>query len=207
MIPRCRRDDVGQSAISYAKAFPDSKIHSFEPVPETFAQLSEALRPYPNVVAHNIALSNHSGTVVMTAIGTLTGNKIVDAATAGSKPGAAPNTVVVPSETGASFVARHGITRVSFLKIDAEGHDFDVLLGFVPVLGQVDFVQVEASMNVYNKVHVPFRVLEDLLRHQGFLLFRFYDQAFEAGRGGRPVMRRVNPVFINASLVDMPKAR
>jgi FkbM family methyltransferase len=174
-------------------------------VPETFAQLAEAMRPYPNVIAHNMALSSRAGTARMAVVGTSTGNHLV-------KPGAkATNAnaqiVDVVSETGATFAERHGISRISFLKIDAEGHEFDVLLGFVGLFPQIDFVQVEASMNPYNKTHVPFRIMEDFLRHQDFLLFRFYDQAFEAGRGGRPVLRRTNPVFIKASLVDLPRAR
>jgi hypothetical protein len=38
--------------------------------------------------------------------------------------------------------------------------------------------------------------------HFGFLLFNIYEPMQEFKRGGRPVLRRTNPVFINARLVD-----
>lgn len=187
----------GQSVTAYAAMYPDAVIHAFEPVPQSFRQLSAAIAPYPNVTAHHMALSSASGTLTMSAAGADARNRVL--------PGAAPEpgkTVAVPALPGHVMVDRLGCSSISFLKIDTEGHDFDVLLGFAPVLARVDFVEVEAAMNPYNRTHVPFRILEDFLRHAGFLLFRLYEQMLEFKKGGRPVLRRTNPVFINARLVD-----
>lgn len=190
--------NVGQSCVSYARSFPDADIYAFEPVPAAFEQLCLATASIPKIKTHNIALGSKPGIVRMKAVGTSTMNKIVlGPLTEG------PNYVDVQAEQGHEIARKLAINSISYLKIDTEGFDLEVLVGFRPILSQVDFVQVEASMNPYNKAHVPFRALEDFLRENGFLLFKFYEQCLEFGRGGRPILRRSNPLFINARLVDL----
>ena len=186
--------NVGQSTLSYAAAAPSARIHSFEPVPRSYAGLLERTAKIGQISCWNMALGAARGRARMTGRETSTGNKILAAP--------APGTIEITVETGAAFCAWQETDKISFLKIDTEGHDLAVLQGFGETLRQVDFVQVEAAMNPYNTTHVPFRALEDHLRAHGFLLFRFYAQTFEFQRGGRPVMRRCDPVFINAALVD-----
>ena len=194
--------NVGQSALAYAASFPDAQIHSFEPVPASFEALKEATADIPNITPHFVALGKKPGHVRMVANGVSTSNKIVS----GDKADA-EGIVDVRCDSGTRFAKRLGIDRISLLKIDTEGHDYDVLVGFLPIIANVDFIQVEAAMNLYNKTHVQFRVMEDLLRQEGFHLFRIYDQVLEFKRGGRPVLRRANPVFVNGSLLDLTNIR
>lgn len=186
--------NVGQSCTAYAAAFPDAAIHAFEPVPMAFGLLRDAAAPFPGIVTHNLALGSAPGTAVMTARRASSGNRILAA------PPAAGEVVEVPVETGAAVAARLGVDAISFLKIDTEGHDLEVLKGFGPLLARTDFVQVEAGMNPENTLHVPFRTLEDLLRAAGFLLFRILDQSPEPGAAPRPLLYRCNPLFIHRSL-------
>jgi FkbM family methyltransferase len=190
--------NVGQSALAYASAFPNAKIHSFEPAPASFDALKEATAEYPNITAHFVALGRERGSVRMIANGMKPTNKII-----GDDVEDSDLVIEVKSYPGWKYVKRLGVDRISFLKIDTEGQDYNVLAGFFPMLSSIDFIQVEAAMNLYNKTHVQFRVLEDFLRQEGFHLFRIYDQALEFKRGGRPVLRRANPVFINGSLLDL----
>ncbi len=187
--------NVGQSTLAYAVAAPAARIHSFEPVPRSYAALLERTASLGQVSCWNMALGASRGRASMTGRQTSTGNKIIATAS--------PGTIEATVETGEAFCAWQDIKAISLLKIDTEGHDLAVLQGFGEALRQVDFVQVEAAMNPYNTTHVPFRDLEDHLRAHGFLLFRFYAQTFEFQRSGRPVMRRCDPVFINAALVDV----
>jgi len=198
--PHCIFDvgaNTGQSCTAYAAMFPDAAIHAFEPVPQSFERLQAAAAPYPNITVHRLALSSAPGVVHMAASGTSTVNRVVPDASAD-----AANRIEVRAVPGHLVAAELGTPRISFLKIDTEGHDHEVLLGFAPILRDIDFVEVEAAMNPYNRTHVPFRVLEDILRASGFLLFRFYDQRMEFKLGGRPVLRRTNPLFISQRLVD-----
>lgn len=187
--------NIGQSAVSYALHAPEAAIHSFEPIAATFGKLQANTASYPNVTAHNLALGERPETLRALADGVSVRNRIVSEEAAG----AAYQDVQVTS--GNAFCAERGISRVSFLKIDTEGHDMAVLRGFGDALGMVDFVQVEASLNPQNALHVPLRVLEDHIRSFGFLLFKIYDQVFEFHSGGRPYARRGNIVFINEKLV------
>jgi FkbM family methyltransferase len=195
--------NIGQSCVPYATYFPNATIHAFEPVPSTFEALKEAVQALPNIHAWNCALGAQAGHATMRTSNSRRsrGDRIVE----GMADGA--DAVKVPVSTGASFCAEHQIEHVSFLKIDTEGYDLNVLKGFEDTLAKVDFVQVEAGMNPHNKKHVPFRDLEDFLLEKNFLLFRFYGQTFEFAGGGTPAMRRANPVFINLSLVDVQRLR
>jgi FkbM family methyltransferase len=186
----------GQSCTGYAAAFPDTPIHAFEPVPTACAALRAAAAHWPNITVHQMALSAAPGVVRMTAKGAATDNRILP------RGASQAGTVEVRAATGAEVAAELGCSDISFLKIDTEGHDLEVLAGFAPILPAIDFVQVEAGMNPYNTTHVPFRRLEDTLRAAGFLLFRLYEQTLEFQRGGRPVLRRSNPLFIHERLVD-----
>ena len=188
--------NTGQSARGFARLWPEARIHSFEPVPATFAQLSETVRDLPKVTAHNLGLGSLDGTAEMTDLAQSVQNRIIS----GSE-GLPSQTVQI--QRGADFCQAHGIKQISYLKIDTEGHDLEVLKGFIGLFKRIDFVQVEAGMNPHNKTHVPFARLSDFLTRRGFCLFYIFDQVMEFKQGGRPVLRRCNPVFINTRLVDL----
>jgi len=106
-------------------------------------------------------------------------------------------------KTGAKFCEKASINQISLLKIDAEGFDLKVIDGFQPLMGDIDFIKVEAGMNKYNTTHKSFWDFYDQLTKNGFMLFHIFEQRLEFKLGGRPVLRRANPVFINARLLDM----
>lgn len=188
----------GQTATAYARRFPSAQIHSFEPVPLTHDKLVAATKEHPNVSTHNIGLGKHAETLTMQVNGSKPTNRVVT----GADPNA-DNVIEVPVRPGADIFRELGAERIDYLKIDTEGHDLNVLLGFLPVIQDVDFIQVEAAMNPYNKTHVPLRAFEDLLWEHGFYLLHIFEQTMEWKRRGRPVLRRSNPVFINGRHVDI----
>lgn len=187
--------NVGQSAIGFAKAYPEAQIHSFEPVPASYAKLEEATRDIENITAHNFALGRAAEERVMQVSGTSPSNLIVEGA-----PG--EDLVPIRTEIGHEVATRLGIRAISFLKIDTEGFDLEVLLGFRPLMPAIDFIQVEAAMNIHNRRHVPFRVLEDELRAMGFHLLHIFEQNARRIGAGIPILRRCNPLFVNARLVE-----
>lgn len=190
--------NAGQSALQYSTVFPNALIHSFEPVPDTYARLVRNTRKLPKVTAHNWALGSAEGTARMAMAGFSTDNTIRAADEA-----PAETDVDVTLRRGDKVLEELGIERVSFLKIDTEGHDLEVLAGFGDALSKVDFVQVEAGMNAYNTTHRPFQEFVDFMIPRDFLLFFIGDQRLEFKLGGRPVLRRANPVFIASRLVDL----
>lgn len=185
--------NVGQTAKAVSTAFPSATVYSFEPVSSTFDELQKNTSSMSNVRCFNMALGARDGSATMTAKPLSTSNSI-----AATPPGElAEGTETVPVMTGARFCKREGIKQISILKIDTEGHDLDVVSGFIGLIQQhrINFVQVEASMNPYNKKHIAFRDFCGVLEPLGYVLFGIYDQVAEFKN--RPFLRRSNPVFIS----------
>ena len=188
--------NIGQSALGFIKAYPQAVVHCFEPFPDSYRKLLANTRRHDTIMAHQIGLGAQAGLVRMSDGAISTQNRILSGS-------AAEAGIEVAIHQGAAVLDRLGLKHVSFLKIDTEGHDLEVLAGFEPVLDRIDFIQVEAGMNVYNKTHVPFDQLFSFMTAQGFLLFYIFEQILEFKKGGRPVLRRANPLFINPRLVDL----
>lgn len=192
--------NIGQSSEPLAKAFPDARIFAFEPVTSTFQTLSQNMGPYKNVQPINIALGAKNALVNFSADPDSTENKILLSEENGDSKDKSP-IQSVEMLAGLNFCLNNNIGNISFMKIDAEGHDMEVLKGFSHFLDRVDFIQVEAGLNNHNNTHVPFLKFQALFDAMGFYLFHIYGEAFEFHKGGRPLSRRCNPIFINQRLV------
>ncbi|MDB5414096.1 MAG: methyltransferase FkbM family [Rubritepida sp.] len=216
--------NLGQSCLPLAEALPRARIYAFEPAARSFAVLQANVADQPGVEAVNLALGARTERGAMTGRGTSVVNRLTLpppsvqtslartslAQALGRAPGGPPPVLEPPRRArqqeveivaGADFCRDRGIDHISFLKVDTEGHDLEVVRGFGPLLQIVDFVQVEAATNEYNETHVPLRDFLTVLGQAGFYLFRIYGEAFEFKGGGRPVSRRCNPVFIHRRLV------
>lgn len=103
---------------------PDGQLHCFEPEPENFAELDANLR-------RNNLDNCHA---VQAAVGAGEGTQPL-------VPG-----VTVPVVTLDGFIAKHGVPRVDFVRIDVQGGELDVLQGMKAVLSRRDkpilYVQV-----------------------------------------------------------------
>ncbi len=194
--------NVGQSAKAFARAFPEATIHSFEPSPDSFVQLVLATSALANVQTHCLALGQAKAKLGLTQGKASAMNRLV--AKGRDLPEGA---IMVPVRAGAEVMQELQVDHVDFLKIDTEGHDLEVLRGFLPMIDRIDLIQVEAGMNAYNRTHVPFAKLDAFLQRQGFLLMHLFEQKMEWKRGGRPVLRRCNPVYISGRLVDLTGLR
>ena len=107
------------------------QIHAFEPSRETFTQLSETLGSLPNITLVNQACSRQPGTAVMNVYGSCYGSNSIVAPVDGR--------VVVAEEkveitTIDLYCEANRIEKIDFLKIDAEGHDLEVIAGAVKML-------------------------------------------------------------------------
>lgn len=105
------------------------QIDMFEPVPGAYARLEAALGSDTSVRLHRKAVSNRSGTAEMHIVGDYAGtNSLV--------PGAEPaaETLTVQTVTVPEIAAELGHAEINLLKIDAEGHDLEILRGMVETL-------------------------------------------------------------------------
>jgi FkbM family methyltransferase len=158
--------NVGQSVDEFRSCYPDSYIHAFEPVANTFGVLAEKLATDERAEAHHVGLSSASGQLKMKAAGTSTGNRVVPEGYRGV-------TEQVSVATGQSFCAERHIDRIGFLKIDTEGHDLEVARGFEDMLRRksIDFIQFEVGLSPQNTHHVG---LIDVMHYMFDLDYRFF---------------------------------
>ena len=136
--------NVGQSAIRFAKAFPNAQVYTFEPVPETFRQLESNVGRFKNIKAHchgfgsaaeqreiyvypqNVLASCLAETPMMSATIRL-------------------DTETIELQRVDDFCLDNDIARIDLLKVDTEGFDYNVIQGAEALLREraIDFIYFE----------------------------------------------------------------
>lgn len=189
--------NIGQSALAYSREFPEAEIYSFEPVRATYEALTEATKKLPRVHPFQLGIGPEAGELLIHV-----GSDSKVSSIKSKRPGDHEETVAV--ETIAGFVAKRGLERIDFLKVDTEGFDLEVLKGASSVLRQqrVHFIQVECqplkSLNK-NFAFVDFHSVAEFLGGFGYQLFGVYEQQPEWDGSNRILFW--NAIFISERLV------
>ena len=107
-----------------ARRFPSARVDAFEPNPSSYRALTRnvELNGCTNIHARQVAVSDHSGTVLFSAHPHSRGTASIT--TAGDD-----YTSEVPCTTIDSYVRRENIGSVAFLKVDVEGYEELVFRG------------------------------------------------------------------------------
>lgn len=156
--------NVGDWSLAAALACPQATVHAFEVSPPTLETLRQRTAAEPRIVCHATGLADAPGQVHLrhyAGAPALT--------TASGYPHPLPYTeITAPVAAGGPLLAGLGVQHVDFLKIDVEGMEERVLLGFDAMLRErrIDLVQFE-----YGRVNIL----------NGFLLHK--SAAFFAERG------------------------
>lgn len=105
-------------------------IHCFEPARRTFELLSERFQTDPRFVLNNFALGSRSGTTSLHYDEPGSGLASVYRRRLDHQPGIRfTHSEEVAVRTVDEYCAERGIGRIELLKIDAEGHELEVLNG------------------------------------------------------------------------------
>lgn len=141
--------DVGANngiwSVIASELFPHSAIHSFEIVPETYGQLVKNCGHLKNTFCHNFGLSDIEGfTNVFFAPG-LSGLATCVPNFSENFHKYQPQKIEAEIMTGDTFCTKNEIDSIDFLKIDVEGYEHKVLLGFEEMLknGKIKIIQFE----------------------------------------------------------------
>lgn len=193
--------NIGQSAQEFVRIFPAARVYCFEPVQATFDTLEKNLSGIEGVRLFHLGLGAGAGPATMVLEGPCERHHL-RAPVAGDEPATA-RTESVRLQTVDLFCRENAINRIGFLKIDTEGADLEVLRGAEAMLAgqKIDMVQVEAGMNPDNTLHVPFGLLHAHLTERSYLLFGLYEQV-PAWPTRQPHLRRTNPVYISAQVIE-----
>ena len=161
--------NVGDWTAEVSKLCPQAQIYSFEPVSKTF----DALSGYTSekVHPHKIALgdSNESREIfVSDSDSTL--NSVYSRASFGvTKP------EQLEIRTLDSFCKEHKIERISFLKIDTEGNELNVLKGASEYVrqGRIDVMQIEYG-GTYINARIMLKDIFDFFENTEYELDKMY---------------------------------
>lgn len=181
---------TGRTVATYRALFPSTRIHCFEPFPESFAVLSRRFRDDTGVRCHSLALSDAAGTRRLYCNESSDTNSLLPPGPAHRAHIAAglmePRTATeVECTTLDAFCEANGVERVSALKLDVQGAELRVLAGAARLLrqGRVDLVYSELLFaDLYEEQAWHFEVSE-LLADAGFALFRLFEVTY-TDRGG-----------------------
>ena len=173
---------MGQSVQEFRKVYPEARVWSFEPIKASYEKLVETVDDAPMVSTHMMALGDRPTTVTMSNSGTSPGNRVIN-------PGELKNTLEITLTTGDEFCALNGISNIDFLKIDAEGFDLKVVVGFADMLRsrKIHVVQMEVGIALENSRHVPLNAAAAFMNAFGYRLFRLPGVVAE-GRERRPAL-------------------
>jgi FkbM family methyltransferase len=192
--------NVGQSAKEYTHYFPDAQIYCFEPVKPTFDQLVTNLKGYDNIHFFSIAFGASKGVGKIA----LSGPSDMFHIMAGPENTAESTSATqeVQIESLDAFCKENGIDDISYLKIDTEGYDLEVLKGAGNLLTKhkIGLVELEAGMNPGNKTHIPFERSKEFLEMHRYFLFGVYEQIGEWPTK-EPHLRRTNPIYISENVI------
>jgi FkbM family methyltransferase len=161
--------DIGANAGGFAVFAASFGCHvtAFEPIPRSFRRLQENAtlnHPAFRIEPFHLALGRSTGTLRMTeSLGT--GNRVASADESGP-------CVSVEVTTLDEFVQSRN--HPTFLKLDVEGHELEVLLGAEKVLASPSLRGlIVETFRPHNWRHPKLRQLEDLLERHGFLPYAY----------------------------------
>ena len=193
--------NIGQSARKFSSMFPMAEINSFEPVKSTYTQLLSNTKHLPQVKCFNLAFGAERGVGEM-VLGEESANNALRNPHSIS-PANSKAVEKVQIETLDEFCEAQQVERISYLKIDTEGADLNVLRGAPKLLekGLINIIQVEAGMNRRNTTHVHAQEFMTFLEERSYFLFGVYDQVREWPTK-EPHLRRANLVFISRQIIN-----
>jgi FkbM family methyltransferase len=166
--------NVGQAALRFREQFPRAVIHCFEPVRSTFAKLVKNVTRQ-NCHCHCCALGSHEERRTMYVRDNDTMSSLV-------RPADYASAEEVDVKTLDGWSRERAIESVDVLKIDAEGHDLEVLAGASRLLeqGAIKFVLAEVGFDETRPL-VPCDAIMAALGSKGMRLVGFYNQTMDWG--------------------------
>jgi FkbM family methyltransferase len=152
---------------------PEPAIFAFEPVSSTFQLLTERTADQANVRCLRLALGSEAGQRQMFL------NETAAVHSLDPGWGASTGTETIEMTTVDLVVAQEGIPRIDLLKIDAEGHDLEVLKGARDTLGngKIGIVMIEVGFAAPGKRQPTLEEVQAFLSPLGHHLYGIYNQS------------------------------
>ncbi len=161
----------GQFAISSSIRFPEAKIFSYEPVPETYLELRRNTSWNPRIECFNFALGDSTGTLDFFQ----NNYSHVSSALEIDDRNANPNydkgvkeVIQVPVQVLGSLDLEDKVISPSLLKLDVQGYEKKVISGLGSLIAKIDYILLEVSFVTLYKDQPLFEELNIFLMAKGY---------------------------------------
>lgn len=184
----------GRTILRWRRHLPVTRIFAFEPVRSTFDTLVERTADLPDVRLFRCALgaAQERRQIFLNNLSALN-SFYSDWTSSGSAE-------EVEVDTLDAVIAREGVRSVELLKIDAEGHDLEVLKGAANTLSdrRIGIIQVEAGFDTPGKSAPSLCQFQDFLSGYGYFLHAVTNQcrATLSARTGSPAPDGSDPSLL-----------
>lgn len=182
--------NVGQSVDYFKSIWTDAIIHSFEPVEESYKQLTDNIQKYSNVHCYNYALSNINGKAefyvnnhqnMLSSFYNLNKNSTDSIAVNCPEPDHKNffdyNIKTVNVTTLDNFASLHNIKYIDILKMDVQGAEPLILEGATNILESTNIIITELMLYDLYEKKLNFYDYEKILLPLGFELYDISHQS------------------------------
>ncbi|NSL85359.1 FkbM family methyltransferase [Chitinophaga solisilvae] len=163
----------GQFALAAAQRYPDAVIHSFEPVPDTFAELLQNTRKTPAIHTHNFALGSCNGMLEFYSNSYSHASSALQVSELQQQliPRTANARKIEVAVRQMDSLLGHITFRAPvLLKLDVQGFEKEVLLGAEKCIPQIDYLVFETSFVRMYEGEPLFDEMHHFVKEQGFEL-------------------------------------
>jgi FkbM family methyltransferase len=165
--------NVGQYAYATFTFYPDAIIHSFEPVPETFAQLKLNTHKIEKIKVYSCALGDSEGTIDFFQNEHSHASSALEVSI--EQKEALPETknykkIQVPVHKLDDFDFGVSLEKPILLKMDVQGFEMQVLQGGNNFLKSVEYILLEMSFVQMYKNEPLFDEMHQYIKEKGFVL-------------------------------------
>jgi FkbM family methyltransferase len=167
--------NVGQFAIASAKFFPNTSVHSFEPLPDCVALLQKNVKRLNNIKVYPFALGDAEAEVEFHVNEHSHSSSILPLADSHRKafPDAQEKeTISVKVSTLDDVFNSIELKSPILLKLDVQGYEAQTLHGGLKTLQRVDYVILEASFKPMYEGEMVFMDIVRLMEEYGFSFLR-----------------------------------
>lgn len=164
--------NIGQTSNWYRLEFPNARILAFEPFGIVFNELQKNTEK-SGVECHHMGFSSEEGIIKVPRAT----NPLEQTGSIEIQAKAGEDTEEIRICTVDGFCEENGITRISILKTDTEGHDMMVLRGAERMLseGRIANILSEATIDSSDSDHTNLFEIRDFLADRGYELYSLYD--------------------------------
>lgn len=179
----------GDTIAAFLLRFPEARIWALEPHPRTFDAMASRFSEDGRVKPLKIALSAARGQSIMHSYSNAAINSLSPVAVGGERlidgPVTAEAPVFIDHLPLDEFLKVEGLESVDILKLDTQGHEFEILQGHSELLrrGCVKFILAELLFSPLYADQAKAGQVVYFLESCGFRVLDFYDFVYETGSG------------------------